>query len=126
MEGVSFALRQALELSFALGGSAETISSPAAASRAAYGGRFRPTCSSRPLVQSALKEQASVGAALTCRSRAEASMPTCSEACDRTARYGAVTTPDQTRVEGYDALYQEYTALYPKLRDDFHFLARFF
>ncbi len=124
MEGVAFALRQALELSLALGGNAETIIVSGGGVESDVWRQIQADVFQRPLVQSVLKEQASVGAAILAGVGAGV-YADLREACDHTARYGATTLPDQTHVERYNALYQEYGALYPKLRDDFHFLARF-
>ncbi len=123
MEGVAFALRQTLELSLALGGSAETIIVSGGGAESGVWRQIQADVFQRPLMQSALREQASVGAALLGGVGAGV-YADLHDACDRAARYGATTAPDPSRVARYDALYQEYVALYPKLRDDFHVLSR--
>jgi xylulokinase len=76
-----------------------------------------------PLQQTLLGEQAGAGAAMLAGVGAGvyANLP---EACAQVVRLGPVTEPNAARHERYDALYAHFCELYPRLRDDFHRLAR--
>lgn len=77
----------------------------------------------RPVQRSQSVEQASLGAALIAGVGAGL-YGDLAQACQEVVRYGPVTEPNPLRREGYDALFQRFTQLYPRLREDFHWLAR--
>lgn len=122
MEGVAFALRQALEISVELGGQVETVIAAGGGVESAVWRQILADVLGLPLQKSLLTEQAPLGAALL----AGIGVGTYSgydEAAAVVARYGAATEPVGERRALYDALYAEFKALYPRLRDDFHLLS---
>lgn len=69
-----------------------------------------------PLQQSLLAEQAGVGAAL---------LAGVAEACAQVVQYGPITEPNSARHSRYDEWYHRFIELYPRLREDFHWLSKF-
>ncbi len=124
MEGVSFALRQALEISLSLGGQVETIIAAGGGADSAVWRQIQADVLGLPLRQSLLSEQAGVGAALLAGVGAGI-YPTLAEACRRVVRYGPLTEPDPARQARYEELYNRFGQLYPRLAEDFHWLSGF-
>ncbi|MEZ4672397.1 MAG: xylulokinase [Anaerolineae bacterium] len=124
MEGVSFALRQALDISRTLGASADTIIAAGGGAESDVWRGIQADVFGLPLQRTLLTEQASVGAALLAGVGAGV-YKDLGEACARTVQYGPITEPDMQRHTRYDALYSQYLELYPRLKEDFHRLARF-
>lgn len=122
MEGVSFALRQTLEISRTLGASADTIIAAGGGADSAVWRGIQADVYGLHLQRTLLTEQASVGAALLAGVGAGVYRDL-DEACGRTMQYGAITEPDKQRHAQYDALYAHYLELYPRLKGDFHRLA---
>lgn len=123
MEGVAFALRQALEISLALGGQVSTVIAAGGGADSDVWRQIQADIFGLPLQQTLLTEQAGVGAALLAGVGAGL-YPSVEAACAAVVRYGPLTEPDAKRHGRYNALYQQFTELYPRLRDDFHRLAR--
>jgi xylulokinase len=122
MEGVAFTLRQALEISIELGGEVETVVAAGGGVESAVWRQILADVLGLPLQKSLLSEQAGIGAALL----AGVGVGVYSgfdEAGAAMQQYGALTEPQPENRRLYDALYAEFTALYPKLRDDFHILS---
>jgi xylulokinase len=124
MEGVVFALRQALEISLNLGGQVETIIAAGGGAESAVWRQIQADVLGLPLRQSLLSEQASVGAALLAGVGAGI-YPDLAGACRQVVRYGPPTEPDPIRHTRYDELYARFAQLYPRLREDFHWLTSF-
>lgn len=124
MEGVSFALRQALEISLSLGGQVETIIAAGGGADSAVWRQIQADVLGLPLRQSLLSEQAGIGAALLAGVGAGI-YPNLAEACRQVVRYGPLTEPDPARQARYEELYGRFVQLYPRLREDFHWLAEF-
>ena len=122
MEGVTFALRQSLELSLALGGEVEVVIAAGGGASSSVWRQIQADIFGVPLRQSLLPEQASLGAALLGGVGAGlwTDIPSASSAV---VRYGPTTEPDPARHERYNALYAQFVGLYPTLRADFHKLA---
>ncbi|NJN99641.1 MAG: xylulokinase, partial [Anaerolineales bacterium] len=72
--------------------------------------------------QSLLNEQASLGAALLAGVGAGL-YPDLAAACRQTVHYGPVTDPHLERQAQYREIYARFVQLYPRLREDFHWLA---
>lgn len=122
MEGVSFALRQTLEISRTLGASADTIIAAGGGAESDVWRGIQADVFGLPLQRTLLTEQASVGAALLAGVGAGVYRDL-EEACGCTVQYGPITEPDARRQGRYDELYAHYLELYPRLKDDFHRLA---
>ena len=124
MEGVSMAMRQALALSLSLGGQVDTIIAAGGGAESIVWRQIQADLFGLPLQQSLLTEQAGVGAALLAGVGAEV-YPDLPEACAQVVRYGPPTHPDAARHQRYNDLYARFTELYPRLKNDFHWLATF-
>jgi xylulokinase len=122
MEGVAFALRQALEVSFGLAGSAEQVILSGGGAQSAVWRQIQADIYGIPLRASLLKEQACVGAALLAGVGCGV-YTSLAEACAAAARSGDLIAPDPARHEFYEARYRQFTALYARLSQDMHELA---
>ncbi len=122
MEGVAMALRQALEISLSLGGQVERVIAAGGGAESAVWRQILAEVMGRSLQQSLLSEQAGVGAALLAGVGAGV-YPNLAEACQQVVRYGPVTEPNPLNQARYEELYAHFGALYPRLRDEFHWLA---
>jgi xylulokinase len=122
MEGVAFALRQALEISLELGGQIDSIVAAGGGARSQVWRQIQADVFGRPLQQSLASEQAGLGAALLAGVGAGiyANLDTASTSV---VRYGPVTEPVPTSQAYYDGLYTQFKSLYPHLCEDFHWLA---
>jgi xylulokinase len=123
MEGVAFALRQALEISLSLGGQIDRVIAGGGGSESDVWRQIQADIFGLPLQQTTLTEQASVGAALLAGVGAEVYRDF-SDACRQAVYYGSTTEPDSTRHAVYNECYEQFVALYPRLRGDFHRLSR--
>ena len=124
MEGVTFALRQALEVSLSLSPTPVTqiIAAGGGAESTLWRG-IQTDVFNLPLQKSLLTEQTGIGAAML------AGIGTgvysgFDEAVAAVAHYDEPTIPRSENRVRYDDLYQHFTELYPRLRDDFHRLVR--
>lgn len=124
MEGVAFALRDALEISLSLGGQVDIVIASGGGMESDVWRQIMADVLGLPLQRSLLIEQASVGAALLGGVGAGV-YADIEEACARTVRYGPLTEPDLSRHAVYNELYAQFRALYPRLREDFHMLSTF-
>jgi xylulokinase len=124
MEGVAMALQQALEISLSLGGQVERVIASGGGAESLVWRQILADVLGLPLQQSLLTEQASLGAALLA-GVGSGLYPNLAEACRQVSRYGPLTQPDSQKHRRYQELLAQFTALYPRLRQDFHQLARF-
>ncbi len=122
MEGVTFALREALEISRELGATADTLIASGGAMESDVWRGIQADVFGLPLQRTLLKEQASVGAALIAGVGAGVYRDL-EAACERTVRYRDVTEPNTANHARYDTLYAHFRELYPRLKGDFHRLA---
>lgn len=122
MEGVAFALRQALALSLEAGGQAEKIIVAGGGATSPVWRRIQADVFGLPLQPSRTPEQAGVGAALLAGVGAGI-YPNLAEACRQTVRYGPAIRPNPAAQARYNQLYSRFTGLYPRLQNDFHHLA---
>jgi xylulokinase len=128
MEGVTFALRQALE-------ACESVSVPASTIVAAGGGassdfwlQMIADVLNRPVSRSRQREQAGLGAGLLAGvgtgiygQPVELAFQHIQQRC---SRYDVPVEPQIAEVRRYEERYQQFTALYGRLVNDFHLLAR--
>ncbi|MBZ0275326.1 MAG: xylulokinase, partial [Anaerolineae bacterium] len=119
MEGVAFALRQALEISMSLGGAAETIIAAGGGAESPVWRQIQADIFGSPLRQTLLTEQASIGAALLAGVGAGVYTDFAS-ACEQVVRLGPETQPNPAHQAFYQGLFEQYSALYPRLKGDFH------
>lgn len=124
MEGVALALRQTLEISLGLGGQVERVIAAGGGAESAVWRQIQADIFGLPLQQALLAEQASVGAALLAGVGVGV-YPDLAAACRQVVHYGPVTEPNPAYQARYDELYARFVALYPRLREDFHWLAGF-
>ncbi len=122
MEGVAFSLRQALEISCELGGSVEGLIAAGGGMESTVWRQIVADVLGLPLQKSLLSEQAGIGAALLA-GVGIGIYSTFEEAGAQTAQYGDLTEPISSRQTLYGRLYEEFKALYPRLREDFHALS---
>ncbi|MGB1287908.1 MAG: xylulokinase, partial [Aggregatilineales bacterium] len=121
MEGVTFALRQALEITRTMGADVETLIIAGGASESTVWRQIQADVFGMPLQQTLQSEQASLGAALIAGVGAGV-YASFEEACDSIVRYGDITGPNPANQQRYDAIYQHYLTLYPMLKDTMHSL----
>lgn len=121
MEGVAFAMRDALDISLSLGGRVEEVIAAGGGAESATWRQILADVFGVPLRRSPLVESTGIGAALL----GGIGAGVYASAADAAAllRGGALTEPDARQHERCAALYQEYQALYPRLKDSFHHLA---
>ncbi len=122
MEGVTFALREAFEISREMGVVASTLIAAGGAMESDVWRGIQADVFGVPLQRTLLKEQASVGAALIAGVGAGVYRDL-GEACVRTVQYGEITEPNAANHARYDSLYAHFRELYPRLKGDFHRLA---
>ncbi|MBI1256879.1 MAG: xylulokinase [Chloroflexi bacterium] len=122
MEGVAFGLRQALELSIELGGEVEAVIATGGGSESTVWRQILADVLGLPLQKSLLAEQAALGAAMLA-GVGVGIYSNFEEAAAQSAQYGEVTEPIREHTALYNALYEEFKALYPRLREDFHTLS---
>lgn len=122
MEGVTLAMRQALEISLNLGGEIGTVIAAGGGAESDVWRQIQADIFGLPLRQSLLTEQAGVGAALLAGVGAGI-YPNLEAACEQVVRYGPVTRPNPANQNRYIDLYQHFVQLYPRLRQDFHRLS---
>lgn len=122
MEGVAFALRQTLEICLSLTGSVEQVIASGGGAESDLWRQIQADVYGLPLQQTLVSEQTAVGAAILAGigTGVYASPQAAKEAI---INYGVITEPNTKTKAKYDALYQQFVELYPRLRDDFHKLA---
>lgn len=123
MEGVAFALRQALEISRGLGGQVDMIIAAGGGAESAVWRQIQADVFGVALRQTLQTEQACVGAALIAGVGAGA-FPSLEAACAGAVQLGAQTDPRPAYTDFYNEVYQQYLTLYPLLQTQFHQLAQ--
>jgi xylulokinase len=121
MEGVCFALRQALEISLALSGPVNVVIVSGGGMESALWRQMMADVTGLPLQKSLMAEQACTGAALLAGVGAGV-YNSLEAACHETVRRGTLTEPDAARHAFYDQQYAQFLALYPLLREQMHTL----
>lgn len=124
MEGVAFALRQALEISLELGGKIDTIIASGGGAESETWRQIQADVFGIPLRKSLLIEQAGLGAALLAGTGAGI-FDSLEAACAHTVRLSAPTEPNMAHHAVYNELYQQFCDLYPLLRSAMHWSAGF-
>lgn len=124
MEGVAFSMREALTISMEIGGAAESVVASGGAMESRVWRQIMADVVGVPLHRTGLTETTGVGAALLA-GVGSGVYETFSEACARTSRTIEITEPLSSNRTHYDELFARYVGLYPKLREDFHWLSSF-
>jgi xylulokinase len=122
MEGVAFALRQALEISLELGGQIDSVVAAGGGLESDVWRQILADVIGLPLQKNLHTEQAAVGAALLAGVGIGV-YSSFGQASGQVVQYGKVTEPSRERQALYNTLYEEFAALYPRLREDFHVLS---
>lgn len=122
MEGVAFALRQTFEISRTFSGEVETIIAAGGGAESDVWRQIQADVFGLPLQKTLVKEQTSVGAALLA-AVGTGVYSSFEESCSVVSRYGDVTEPNPQYHQHYNALYEQFVSLYPRLKDDFRRLS---
>lgn len=128
MEGVAFAMRQALEICESVGKPAERIIASGGGLESAVWRQIFTDILNRPLQKSLQKEQASLGAATIAGVGIRYYVPDGSIENNfaaiqpKLARYDEPTLAQNAMF--YEGAYQHFCELYPRLKADFHRLAK--
>ncbi len=119
MEGVVFALRQALELMVACGAQADRILASGGGTRHALWLQLQADIFGRPIYRSRMVEAAATGAALLAGVGA-GHWPDVHSACSQVVAWaGEVIEPNVDAARRYDEAFARYCQLYPALRPVF-------
>jgi xylulokinase len=128
MEGVAYAMRQALEACETVGQPAEKIIASGGGLESSIWRQIFTDVLNRPLRKSLQKEQAVLGATILAAVGTHYFVPTGSIEDNfaaiqpKLAQYGAATEPRNASF--YDEQYQHFCELYPRLKADFHRLSQ--
>ncbi len=119
MEGVAFALRQALEISQSLTGSLQGLIGSGGGMESQIWRQIQTDVFGLPLRKTLVVEQAAVGAALLAGVGAGI-FNSLSEACEQAVRLDQPTEPIPENHRLYNERYEQFCQLYPLLRPVFH------
>lgn len=119
MEGVTFALRQTLEISRTLSEPVTSIVATGGGAESAVWRQIQADIFGLPLQKSLMREQTSTGAALLAGVGLGV-YPDIATACADLVRYGEPSEPNPAYRTRYEALYQQYLTLYPRLQTNMH------
>lgn len=119
MEGVAFSMRQAFAVAQELGGQADVMVANGGGMESDVWRGIMADVLGRSLEQRAISDHAALGAALIA-GVAVGTYANFEETRRVTAHTRSVTTPDPARTAYYQDLFEQYTSLYPRLREDFH------
>ena len=123
MEGVGFALRDALSISLALGAQADAIVVAGGGAESTVWRQILTDILGMPLRKSRQQEQAGIGAAILagvgCGIYPDIATPV-----QQFIQYDEPTLPDTAQQARYHALYEQFQTLYPALRASMHTLAQ--
>ncbi len=124
MEGVTFSMRHALEISLELAGAVDEVIAAGGAAESPVWRQIQADVIGVPLRKSLLVEQAGVGAAVLAGVGAGV-YASFDEAVSQVARYDNPTLPHPEHHARYNDLYAHYLSLFPRLQGDFHRLSGF-
>ena len=117
MEGVTFALYQALTISLELGGQVEAVLASGGGAESAVWRQVLADIFGLPLHQTILTEQGSIGAALLA-GVGVGMYDSFETACAPLMRYGRLTEPDRQQHQFYRQRYEQFLRLYPLLQTE--------
>ena len=122
MEGVAFAMRDALEIFRSFGVATDRIIAAGGGARSPVWRQIQADVLGSPLVSVATEEPAACGAAILA-GIGTGLLPDAEAVARTLGRVSAATDPIPDNVARYDALYQVYRSLYPTLKDAYRGLA---
>ncbi len=122
MEGVTFALRQGLEITIGLCGAVDLVIGAGGGAESALWRQIQADVYGLPLQRAALPDQTNIGAVMLagvgCGIYADVE-----DACQHVTQYAEMTEPAINTHAFYTERYEQFLTLYPRLKDDFHQLA---
>lgn len=118
MEGVTFAMRDSLELMKGLGIPTEEIRASGGGARSDFWRQMQADIYGAPVVTINASEGPAFGVALLAAT-GTGEYSSIEEACDRTIKVVSKTRPTKKARESYDQAYGIFTGLYPALREEF-------
>lgn len=116
MEGVAFALRDALEIFRSLGVTSRQIIAAGGGARSAVWRQIQADVFGTPLAPAEAMEPAACGAAILA-GVGTGVFPSLAQAASRFARVGKVVEPKPENVARYDELYAFFRSLYPRFQE---------
>ncbi len=119
MEGVTFSLRESLEIMAELGVSAREVRATGGGARSALWRSLQADIYNSPIRRTVAEEGPAYGAALLA-GVAGGTYTDVEDACSRIELRDEVTEPDSQRAKAYSELYEVYWSLYPAMRDAMH------
>jgi xylulokinase len=123
MEGVTFALRQTLDISLQVGGiTLKDLIIAGGGAESSVWRQIQTDVFGLTTKKTLLKEQTCIGAALLA-GIATGTYSDYEEASAAVMQHDSPVEPDNHRHEQYNALYQQFIELYPRLKADFHSLS---
>lgn len=122
MEGVSFALRDCLEIFKELGVNPALLIAGGGGARSALWRQIQADILGVPLVTVQTQERSATGAAMLA-GIGVGLFPSFQDACDRAVVFGAEIPPHAGNTAQYEAYYQCYRSLYPALKERFRDIA---
>jgi xylulokinase len=120
MEGVTFALKQALDISLELGGQVEAVIASGGGAESVVWRQIMADVFGLPLYQSHHTEQAAIGAALVA-GVGTGVYANFDEACQPFTQYGRITEPNTAHQAVYQARYEQFLRLYPLLKSEMEY-----
>jgi xylulokinase len=122
LEGVTYSLRDCVELLKDAGLPVSDVRASGGGARSAFWRQMQADVFGVPVATLEIAEGPAYGAALLAGVGAGV-YPDVAAACDQTLREGSRTLPDPARQATYERYYQVYRALYPALKEQFAALA---
>lgn len=122
MEGVTFALRQTLDISLGLAGDVEKIVIAGGGADSALWRQIQADVFGVPLQRSIQSEQTCMGAAMLA-GIGTAVYASYDAAAAQVVQRGEITEPNSSNQARYNELYAQFVELYPTLKEHFHRLA---
>ena len=119
IEGVSYSLKDCLEIIESLGSKVAVVRASGGGARSAFWRRMLAAVFDRPIATLETQEGSAYGAALLAMA-GSGHYGSVAEACNATIHEKQRLEPDSTEAETYRAGYEVFQGLYPALRDTFH------
>ena len=123
MEGVTFAMRDSLEVMRGLGIRIDRVIASGGGARSPLWRQIQADVYGMELVTAKVTEQAAFGAALVAGVGVGV-YETIESACQKTISYENLTRPIKENLRRYEDYYQIFKGLYPKLKDDFESISK--